>query len=118
MHNANLKIGQNICNNIKFLKKISKSKSERNRRRLLKTATNNELLSIIESALNIVKGRFNITSRQRTRIDPYKDFVRKLARIRSERTARRLVQKGSGIGAFAAILTPIIIEALRQIRST
>lgn len=115
MHNLNLKIGQNICNNIDFLKKLSQSKSEKKRRNILKTATNSELISIVEIALNIVKGRFNLKTRQRERIDPYKNFLRQLSRIRSEKSARRLVQKGNGIGAFAVFLTPIIIEALKQL---
>ena len=116
MHNKNLKIGENICNNFYFLKKLSKSKSELKRRRILRAATNSELLAIVESALNIVKGRFNISARQKSRIDPYKNYIRTLARIRSERGARRLVQKGNGIGAFAAFLTPVILEAIRHFK--
>ena len=117
MHKTKIRIGENICNNIEFLKKLSRSKSEIKRRSILKTATNCEILSLVESALNIVKGRFCLTTRQKTRIDPYKNFVRKLARTRSERGARKLVQKGGGIGAFAPFLIPIIVEALRHIKS-
>ena len=110
MHNSNIKIGENICNNIEFLKQLSRSTSEQKRRKILKTATNCEILSLVESALNIVKGRFCLTTRQKTRIDPYKNFLRQLSRIRSEK-----VLKGNGIGAFAVFLTPIIIEALKQL---
>ena len=117
MHNKHLEIGENICNNIPFLKTLSKSKSERKRSHILRAATNQELLAIVESALNIVRGRFGISARQKSRIDPYKNYIRRLARIRSERGARRLVQKGNGIGAFAAFLTPVILEAIRQFKA-
>ena len=117
MHNSNIKIGENICNNIEFLKQLSRSTSEQKRRKILKTATNCEILSLVESALNIVKGRFCLTKRQKNKIDPYKNFIRKLSRTRSERGARKLVQKGNGIGAFAPFLIPIIVEALRHINS-
>ena len=114
MCKQNLKIGDNICKNIDFLKRISRSKSERRQKRILKHATSGELLAIVESALNIVKSRFNLTNRQKNKIVPHTEFIRRLTRVRSEKSARQLVQKGRGV-VLPAILTPIIISALKQI---
>ena len=110
-------IGQSICDNIKFLKTLSKTKSDIKRTRLLKLATSNELIAIVEICLNIVKSIFRLTTRQKSRILPYASFVRKLSRARTEKGARKIVQKGSGFG-FAAFLTPIIIEAIRYLASS
>ena len=109
-------INQNIYDNINFLKVVSKTKSIRKRNRILRKATPLELLAIIESALNIVKSQFKLTTRQKNRILPHLCFFRRLSRIRSERGARQLVQKGDGV-ALPAILTPIIIEVLHKILS-
>ena len=118
IRNRNLKVGDNICNNIAFLTKLARSRSERKQRHLLKRATSQELLAIVESALNIVKSRFNLTTRQRHRIIPYTGYIRKLSRVRSESGAKRLIQKGNGIGALAAFLTPIIIEVFRHLKNS
>ena len=105
-----------ICNNINFLKALARTRSFRKRKKILKHATTEELLSICEICLNLVKQRIKLTTRQRVRILPYADFVRRLSRARSERGARRIVQKGNGggIGLFASILTPILVEFARS----
>ena len=117
-NNKNLQVGENICDNIEFLAKLARSKSKRRRWRLLKKATFQELLAIVESALNIVKSRFDLTPRQRHRIIPYAGYIRKLSRVRSESGAKRLIQKGNGISALAAVLTPIIIEVFRHLKNS
>ena len=117
MCDKGFKIGENIFNNIDFLKRIVRSKSQRKQKHFLKKATTGELLAIVEAALNIVKSRIRLTTRQKHRIIPHAEYIRRLARIRSERGAKRLVQKGAGF-PIAAILTPIIIEAIRQISSS
>jgi hypothetical protein len=110
-------IGPNICDNIGFLRTLSKTKSETRRRRLLKKATSSELLAIVEICLNIIKSRFRLTTRQKKRILPYAGIVRSISRIRSERGARKILQRGGGfpIAAAAAILTPIIIDVVRNL---
>jgi hypothetical protein len=107
-------VGRKICDNIHFLKTLAKSKSERKRRKLLKKASTDELLSIVESALNIIKANFHLTTRQRRKILPHAEFVRQLARVRSEKGAKQIIQRGDG-AAFAAILVPILIEAFRYL---
>src|SRR5688572_13497294 len=95
---AATRIGPNVCDQFAFLKLLARTRSLRKRKRLLKRATSSELLALCEICLNIVRQRFQLTTRQRKRILPYADFVRRCGRARSERGARRLlVQKGTGI---------------------
>lgn len=108
---SNCNIGSSVCENLNFLKSIAKTKSESKRKRILRLATTSELLSIVEIALNVIKGRFNLTSRQKNRLLPYADFIRKVGRARSERGARKILQSGGGI-PISALITPIIIEAV------
>ena len=112
---SNSKISPLVCNNKNFLLHLARTKSQNKRKRLLKSACASELLALVEICLNILRSRFNLTTRQKKRLLPYADFVRRLSRARSERGARKLVvQTGSGIGAlFPALLTPILIELAR-----
>jgi len=107
------RIGESVFNNLSFLNSLVKTKSEKKRRRLLRLATTSELLSIVEIAINIIKARFHITTRQRKRLVPYVEYIRRLARARSESGARKIVQKGGSFG-LVALLTPIIIEAIKH----
>jgi hypothetical protein len=111
------KISQLIHENYQFLKSLSKIKSPKKLHRYLKHANSQQLLAIVEICLNIVCSRFQLTSRQRNRLMPYADFVRRMSRLRSEKGARKfIVQKGSGAPAvFGALLTPILIELAKNL---
>ena len=80
-------IGSNVCQNINFLKLLARTRSIRRQKKLLSLASTSELLSIVEVALNIIKGRFNLTTRQKNRLVPFADFVRSLSRVKSEKGA-------------------------------
>jgi hypothetical protein len=110
-----LAIASSVNDAFNFLKSLAKTRSIHKRKRLLKRASKDELLAICEICLNIVKRHFSLTTRQKKRMLPYADFVRQMGRVRSEKGARRIVQKGNGmpLGLFPAILTPIIIEIAR-----
>ena len=111
------KINQNISQHYNFLKSLTKTKSSKKRRQLLKAALTEELLAIVEICLNILKGNLKLFARQKRRLIPYVDFLRSMSRVRSERGARKLlIQKGSGAGGlFAALLTPVLIELGRSL---
>ena len=110
--NQQSKISQLVCNNSNFIRTLARTKSQHKRRKLLKKACSEQLLTLAEICLNIVRSRFRLTTRQRKRLLPYADFVRKISRIKSERGARKeIVQKGSGLpGFFAALLAPILAQ--------
>ena len=108
-------IGQSVIANKTFLKKIASTKSDRKRHRLLRLASNEELLSIIEIAFNILKGQFNLNKRQKLKLIPHVNLVRKISRARSQRGLKSVLQKGGGLSILPALITPILIEALRLI---
>lgn len=116
--NNNNNIGPVVSDNYAFLRTLSRTRSMQRRRRLLKKANTHQLLALAEICLNIVRNRFRLTTRQKMRMVPFVDFIRRLSRVRSERGARKLViQKGSGLGInlFPALLTPIIYELSKRL---
>jgi hypothetical protein len=114
---AKVHIPSHIQNNSLFIRQLANCKSDQKRHRLLKNATTSQLLSLAEICLNVVAARFSLTPRQKRRLMPHADFIRQMARARTEKGARKLiVQKGSGsAGMFAALLTPILMEIARAI---
>ena len=115
MHNENKTvIGQRILTNIKFLKRLSRSRSEKKRWRLINQATTEELLSLVEICSNILKpNKFCLSKRQLEKLQNFAPIVRELSRKRTEKRARHFViQKGSG-PFFTALLAPIIAEAAK-----
>ncbi|CAK5009700.1 unnamed protein product [Meloidogyne enterolobii] len=109
-------VSQIIHENLQFLRLLAKTKSHRKLQRLLRLSNTNQLLAITEICLNIIKARLKLTPRQKKRLIPYADFVRKMSRIRSELGARKILnQKGEGVGMFAALLTPVLMELARSL---
>jgi hypothetical protein len=84
---------------------------------VLKQSSGNELLALAEICLNIASSNFPLTLRQKKRLMPHADFIRRMARMRSEKGARKLVvQQGSGAPAvFAALVTPILIALAEKL---
>ena len=113
------KIGPLVTEHEQFLTKLARTRSEANRIHLLKSATTEQLLTLVEICLNIVRSHFPLSTRQKNRLLPYADFIRRLSRARSERGARKLfVQTGSGVPTLLpALLTPILIEVAKSIIS-
>lgn len=110
-----------VCSNIGFLRTLAATKSAEKKKQILKRATTDQLLAIIEICLNVVRNRYvRLTGRQKSRLLPFVDTVRRISRVRSERGARHLlIQKGAGFpGFYAALLTPIIIEIVKHFSSS
>ena len=117
MHNKKI-VNMNplIYQNHNFLKSLARTKSINKRNKICKNATTEQLLCLVEICLNIVKSRFKLTTRQKKRLLPYADYIRRLSRSRTENTAKRLIQKGGGLGhIFSALLTPIILETSKHL---
>lgn len=112
-NNHSFVLGDRIIQNFKFLKNISRVKSEKKLQQLLANSNCNELLALVEISSNILAGRFCLSKKQRNRLIPFAHFVRKIARIRGEKSARRLFlnQKGGQLAVLAALLSPVLAEA-------
>lgn len=109
-----LEVGERILRNYAWLRRLARTRSHVRRIRLVAAATTDQLLALVEVAANIVRRRFPLNVRQRERLTPFASAVRHLARARTERTAKRLVQKGEG-AMFASLLVPVLLEAARHL---
>ena len=94
-----------IKENSDFLRKVSKTKSEKNTLKYLKSANADQILAIVEIC---TKANFKLNTRQRRKLATFADYYRAIARSRTERTARHRIQHGGQVGALAAILAPVL----------
>lgn len=111
-------IGQTVLNNFSFLRRICKTRSAKRRQTLINNANRDQLISLVESCSNILKGNFKLTGKQRAKLIPFASVVRKLGKTRSERGARLALQQvGSGPGFLVPLLGPILLEAAHHLIS-
>jgi hypothetical protein len=103
-----------IKENIDFLQRLAATKSDRKKNNLLLNSTADQILSIVEIIANVLKFNFPLTPRQKGRLSKYAEFYRSLARVRSEKSARKHLQEGKGI-AIGAILVPVLAELARSL---
>lgn len=116
--NTELRFSPTIARNQNFLRSLARTRSLKRRKQLLRAANTEQLLCLVEIAMNVLRNRFRLTRRQRNRMLPFAEYIRRLGRVRSERGAHKLVvQKGAGlpIGLFASLLTPIITVLARSL---
>lgn len=112
-----VKIGPRIVNNITFLHTIAKA-NKSDTRRLLKKATSDQLLAIIEIAYNLLRGKLRLNSRQKQILRPLANVIRHISQLRNEQEARRLIQTGGAIvPAIVAIVSTLLAEAVRSLAS-
>jgi hypothetical protein len=98
-----------ISENLHFLNKLAKSKSDKRRHTLLLRATPDQILSIVEISYNILKSNFVLTNRQKQRLAQFAEYYRHLARSKTEKTARHRIQEGGQL-AITALLAPVLSE--------
>lgn len=113
---ALLEVGERVIRHYQWLRRVARTKSHARRLRLVSDATTDQLLALVEVAANLIRRRFPLNIRQRERLAPFAHAVRSLARARSEKTAKKLVQKGEG-GMLASLLIPVLLEAARHLIS-
>lgn len=120
-------VGERVMRNFEFLNKLARSKSKKRIELMIRHATPDELLAIVEICSHILSADFSLTSKQIERLKPYAHFVRRLKRVRGDQGARRVIQEGSGliaqkaarryyrqkggIGFLASVLIPVLVEA-------
>lgn len=102
---------QIVKENENFLRKLATTKSDKKRSVMLKDATSNELLALLEMCINILRARVKLTNCQKQKLANHADFLRKFARCRTEKSARKVIQTGSG-ALFPALILPILAKLL------
>lgn len=107
-------VGPRIVENYDFIKRVCKTRSVKKCSGLVENATEEELLSLVEVALNVLKYRFKLRPAQQRKMQPMADLIRQLSRARTPYRVRRIVQIG-GAGFLPALLAPIILEVGRYL---
>jgi superfamily I DNA/RNA helicase len=111
-------IGERVIKNFNFLKKIAKTHSTKKWKTLINDANTDELLSLTEISSNILSGQFKLTKKQREKLLPFANYIRKIAKARSEKGARKLYSNQEGGQAvLGALLGPILVEAAHHLIS-
>lgn len=106
---------QIVYDNLDWLKRAARIRSIQKRNTLIEAANSDQILAILECAINVLKGRAKFTSRQKQRLIAHADFLRKLARKRSERQTKRfIIQQGQG-AVLPALLIPIISNIISSL---
>lgn len=108
------KLPKRVINNLEFLKKLAKARTKKKREQLFKEASNDQLLLLVEISYNILKGYFPLSLKQKLRILPHVEFVRKLGRVRTTNSAKNIIQRGAGLN-FSPLLVPIIAAILKYL---
>ena len=104
------------------MKTLAAALSRQRRKHLIHNANTKQILALVEIALNLLKGRVPICANQKQRLGTHASDIRRLARVRSDKTARKVLlkseQQGSGPFAVASIISrlvvPFIIDALSR----
>jgi hypothetical protein len=122
-------IGSKVHDNESFLRCLHTSRrSIQKRKRIIQEASTEQLLTLVEIALNILYSRVPFRVGQRTRLIAQAENIRELSRVRSPNSARRVLlnserfaqlQKGKGLplaiplaSLFASIILPFITEQI------
>ena len=94
-----------ILRNKLFLQKLRKC---HNKKRLIINSTQDELDSICECILNILKGNLKIKVSDKHKLEPYINDLRQLSTIQPPKTQLRILQTGG----FLQTLIPIIAAGI------
>ena len=103
-----------IRENTAYLQKLASTKSEERKRQLIENATADQILAIVEICANILKFNFTLTKGQKRKLAKYADYYRSISRARTQETAKRRIQQGSGI-VLGAILAPVLSVLAQQL---
>lgn len=109
-------VGPRVFDQYDFIRMLCRTRSSRKCAKLISAATDEQLLTLVEIALNILKGRFPLKPRYHRKLEPLAESVRKLSRARSPEGARRTLQIG-GNPLLSSLLIPIVFEVGRQLLS-
>lgn len=110
-------VGDRFIRNLKFIRTLKRTKSDKKRQHLLSNATSDEIFALMDANYNILKFNFPLKPTQRRKLALYANTLRKLIQKRNSESGRRILQKGNG-PMFAALLTPILVEAASRLISS
>lgn len=108
-------MSKRIKDNQPFLHLLARSGSKR-RKQLLQQATKDELTSLFEICLNIIKGNIPLKPKDLKRFKRHKGLLRTLSdrKVSLQRKKKLVNQKGGFIGSLAAFAIPLLAGLLKK----
>ncbi|KAL3111559.1 hypothetical protein niasHT_012532 [Heterodera trifolii] len=105
-----------LARNESFLETLCNAKKAND---LIRVATDEQLLCLVEICLNILKGRVPLRPRHLKKLQAHALVLRRLARTRCSRSAKKvLLQHGDGlpaiVGLIASIALPLIADVIEN----
>jgi hypothetical protein len=95
-----------------FFRKLCSANTPQ-RKLYINNATDAEINSVCECALNLCRGNIPLNCRQKKLLFPHRNTIRKVARTQNSDEARQLLmQKGGFLPALAAAVIPIIADLI------
>lgn len=114
--NQSTKDTPRVLKHREFLTLLGHSKQPNRRRLFLEAATSDEIKSIAECALNVLKNRVHLNSQQKHKLKRHKNSLRYIAdRGNNTKKKRRLLQQKGG---FLTSLIPLAVSALSSVIPT
>ena len=110
-------MSRRIIQNEPFIHLLARSRPKR-RKSLLKQATREELTSLFEICLNILKGNMPLNQTEYQRLKKHRNIIRKLANKRLSFKRKKVIvnQKGGFLGTLASIAIPVLGSLLAGAR--
>lgn len=82
------------------------------RKDILKGASSELILSIVECAFNVLNGRINLNKKQIKKLSKYKSTIRNLVQNRKKVKKRRSIINQTGGSFLPALLIPVLSSLL------
>lgn len=116
-----IRLSPHIVKNADFLIQLARSARARRRRvALIRGATPDQLLCIVEICLNLLRARLPLSGHQCRQLKSSAYSIRRLSRVRSANAARRLLLRKQ-IGGFfavptlAAVLANLVVPLIGEV---
>ena len=98
-----------IINNKSFMTNLLRCTKKKNQNSIIQKASKEEIFSICECVLNILRGNLKLKPKDKLKLQKYKSILRKLINIATPvKHKKKLIQTGG----FIQTLLPIILTAL------
>lgn len=107
-------VGKVVLRNIKYLRRLAQTKSARVRETLIKNASEEQLLAILEVCLNVLRFRVRVSLPARRKLAHHAAQLRRLSRARTASSVRRILKSSSG-SIFRPLLQPVLTQVGRVI---
>lgn len=79
---------------------------------ILKGASSQLILSIVECAFNVLEGRVNLNKKQKQKLSKHKTLLRNIVKNRRRSYKRKVLVQQSGGAFLSALLLPVLSSLL------